>query len=441
LLVHTSGEAGTFPDLQSAINAAPVGTTVFLKDGTYTGNFTLKAGVNLCCYGFAGFTPTCTIKGKLTFTGSPSGNQAVTITGLRLITNGDYSISVTGTDPAKLYLVSCYLNQNDFTHTQMTSSASTSSIRIIDSWAATNTSSYGFFDISGAGSLTIFGVNVLDPTPTSVESTFSSTGMLLVRYSVIRFPITTSGTGRISATNAEFNTFITNTTALTIGSTSSGDGSYLRTCTVLSGSVPAMNVTGTINLNLCGIYSSNTAPITGSGTITMTGTDYMYNTVVGPAPGFTVNRATFDPGLLYGNWSGIAPAAGYVGENISSFLPYNGPPISLTSTVLAVITSINLTPGTWDISGIVMINGFTTGTSQSASIGTNNTSIPDGSYGNNSVSSSFATTTGTPDGIGLSIPPFRANVTSTTTYYLKVISVHTAGSAVAYGKISATRVC
>ena len=63
----TPGEIGTFSTIQSAIDAAPSGTTVFIKDGIYTEDLTLNAGVNLCCYGFAGFTPTCTIKGKSDF--------------------------------------------------------------------------------------------------------------------------------------------------------------------------------------------------------------------------------------------------------------------------------------------------------------------------------------------------------------------------------------
>lgn len=56
----TPGQRGTFSTIQSAIDAAPAGATVFIKDGTYTESLTLKAGVNLCCYGFAGFTPTTT---------------------------------------------------------------------------------------------------------------------------------------------------------------------------------------------------------------------------------------------------------------------------------------------------------------------------------------------------------------------------------------------
>lgn len=448
----TPGQRGTFSTIQSAIDAAPAGATVFIKDGTYTESLTLKAGVNLCCYGFAGFTPTTTIRGKLSF----SEEGAVTITGLRLQTppnpNADYCISITGSAASRIYLNQCYLNAATFTHIEMTSSSSGAHLRIIDSWCATNTAAFGFFNISGAGSLTMFGVNVLDPVPTENPSVFSSSGMLLLRYSVIRFPILTSGTGRISATNVEFNTFITDIVPLIIEATAVSNGNYLRSCTLLSGNERALIVNSSLNMNLCGIYSNFISPIDGTGIIDAVGTSYMYGMPLLSSTGLTVNRSVaFDPGNLYGNWSGTAPAAGYVGEQISSFVRDTSA-VDIPSGTIVDITSIVLTPGVWDVSGLVMFTGMILGTRQNASIGTQSATIPNISYGNNTASAVFTSTD--EDDVSLAIPSYRQLVPvsgGNITMYLIARATYTDPApptppatgpyAQAYGRISATRVC
>lgn len=437
----TLGERGTFSTIQAAVTAADFGQTIFIKSGVYTENVTLKAGVNLAAYGNSGFTPCVTIIGKL------SHNQTgpVTISGIKLQTNGDYAISINGVAPSTtMFLIECNLVAEDFAAIEMSTVGAGSSLRIIDSWCRTNAVATNFFVVSGVGGLTFWNVNVLDggATAQNTPSTFSSTGQLLIKYSIIRFPITTSGTGRISATDSELNTFATNSVPLVVNAISaSALGNYVRGCILLAGNTSAMTVGAgsTTNFLGCTVITTSATPFNGTGIINQSGTTYSTANAIPSTTTVTLARKAFDPGALWGNWSGIAPAAGFVGEQISSFIR-DSSAVSLTvSGTIYDVTTISITSGTWDVSGLVMFTGITTGTRQTASIGDTSVTIPNISYGNNTTAATFLDTVA--DDVGLAIPSFRVNVTVTTTYYLIARATFTVGTPKAYGRISATRVC
>lgn len=443
----TPGTRGTFATIQAAVDAASSGQTVFLKSGTYTENVVMKAGVNLAAYGNSGFTPTVNIVGKVSFTQA----GAVTISGIGLQSNGDYALAVTGTLASRVFLIECNVIADNFAAIQLSSSGASSSIRLINCWGRTNTNATNFFVVTGVGSLTFWNVNILDPTPQTIPSTFASTGGLLVKYSIIRFPITTSGTGRISATDSEFNTFQTNTMPLSVTASASGLGNYIRGCILLAGSAQALNVGAAITLNMleCSVITTNTNPIAGTGTLNQAGTSYINQNPIPRTTGLTLVRQAFDPGALWGNWDGTAPAAGYVGQKIESIVRFDGPPIALSTGVAADVTSISLTAGTWDVSGIVMFSGIESdiGNYQNASINTTSANISNSSYGERTISATFSNTAGAvaaADDSGLSIPSYRINVpkaTGTQTVYLIARAGFVSGTVSAYGRISATRVC
>jgi hypothetical protein len=295
---------GLYSTIQSAIDAAQAGQTILINPGTYTENLTLKPSVNLAAYGNSGFTPSVTIIGKLSHTQT----GPVTISGIKLQTNGDYAISVTGSAASTtMFLVECNLVAQDFAALEMTTSGAGSSIRITNSWCRTNTNATNFFVVSGVGSLTFWNVNVLDGgslTAQSIPSTYASTGQLLVKYSIIRFPITTSGTGRISATDSEFNTFETNSTPLVVNAISAvGLGSYIRGCILLAGNATALTVGAGVTLNMigCTVITTSTTPFSGTGTINQSGTSYSTSAAILPATTVTLSRKAFDPGALWGN--------------------------------------------------------------------------------------------------------------------------------------------
>ena len=129
-----------------------------------------------------------------------------------------------------------------------------------------------------------------------------------------------------------------------------------------------------------------------------------------------------------------------LGQSISSIIPESAP-VAITSGVVTNVTSIVLTEGSWDVSGIVMFTGLTTTTRQNASIGTSSASIPLASYGNNTIASTFASTT--VEDVGLSIPSFRIEVStggSQTVFLIARATFSASSSPGAYGRISATRV-
>lgn len=442
-LSSTPGQRGTYNTIQSAITAAPSGATVFIKAGTYIENLSLKAGVNLAAYGNSGFTPSVTITGKLSHTTT----GVVTISGIKLQTNGDYAISMTGSaSSTSLYLIECNLVAEDFSALEMTTTGTGSSIRILNSWCRTNAVSTNFFVVTGVGGLTFWNVNVIDggATAQNTPSTFASTGQLLVKYSIIRFPITVSGTGRISGTDSEFNTFATNSIPLIVNATSgTALGNYIRGCILLSGNTTALTIGSGSTLNMldCTIITTSSLPINGTGILNQAGTTYSSNTPMTSATTITLARKTFDAGNLFGNWAGSAPATGFVGESINASVDQSTP-VAITNGDVINVTSIVLTPGVWDVSGIVMFTGLTTTTRQNASLGTGSGVITLASYGNNTISSTFVSTT--VEDVGLSIPSFRQLVPvggGNLTVYLKARATFSVSSSPgSYGRISATRV-
>ena len=112
-----------------------------------------------------------------------------------------------------------------------------------------------------------------------------------------------------------------------------------------------------------------------------------------------------------------------------------GSAVSLTTNTNTGICSVALTPGEWDLEASVNI-AYTsaTVTSAVASIVTSGMAA-DGTEVNSAIQ---LTTTTAVDGITL--PKKRVQVASNTTYYVTAKSVFSAGSAAAYGTITARRV-
>jgi hypothetical protein len=448
----TAGQRGTFSTIQAAINAASSGQTIFIKDGTYIENPILKPGVNIFSYTGSGTTINVTIKGKCTF----SSSGIVTISGVRLETNSDLAVNLTGSGDCILYLIDCFLNMNGATLIGSTNTSSASRLRIINSIINTASNDVVFnFDTTSAASLSLFGVSTLESMSTSQDAVFKSTGLLSIRNCTIRFPITlvnaASGSPRITAECTEFNTSIGDRTCVLITSDPPASNENLfKTCTFLSGSSTAFLATNisVVYLSNCDFYSTGVPVIFISTTATLfySSLTFMLNPPGWLLPPLGVGlptRKTLDPGLLYGNFSGSTVSPGYVGEYIVSKVAFNAG-VALTTDVTATVTTIDLTPGTWDVTGIVMFTGITTGTYQNGSISTSASAITSASYGDNTTSASFTTTVSPADDVGVTIPVWRVSVTPTDmtkTIYLKARAGFSVGTASAYGRVSATRVC
>jgi hypothetical protein len=155
----------------------------------------------------------------------------------------------------------------------------------------------------------------------------------------------------------------------------------------------------------------------------------------GAAVGFPVSARN-----IVGDTSGTAVPTGYVGEQLRS----TGTTGSLVSNTAANITSITLTPGTWDITGICSISASVnpSGTVQNVlAISANSASLTGSVDGDSQVQNGTAPSSGNYN-VGMSVPQFRVNVTSNTTYYLVVraFASSSIGTQTATGRISAVRI-
>jgi hypothetical protein len=132
-------------------------------------------------------------------------------------------------------------------------------------------------------------------------------------------------------------------------------------------------------------------------------------------------------------------AAGDVGEYVESIVTV-GSAISLTSTVAANVTSISLTAGDWDVTGVTAFNpaGTTSITISRGSISTTSATI-DTSPGRLAGHASEAQV---PAGNAsfYPLPVARLSLSTATTVYLVATSTFTVSTLSAYGIISARRV-
>ena len=166
---------------------------------------------------------------------------------------------------------------------------------------------------------------------------------------------------------------------------------------------------------------------------------------VQPSGGVSIGTST-DPGIgiLYPN-KGIkgtvtndSAATGIVGEFISSTILV-GAAVSLTTGTAANVTSISLTAGDWDVSGLVssVAAGGTTISGFLAWISTTSATAPTSP---NSGGYVLLQVTGAAGGnIALPVSTMRMSLASTTTVYLSTLQTFSSTNS-AYGFISARRV-
>lgn len=138
-------------------------------------------------------------------------------------------------------------------------------------------------------------------------------------------------------------------------------------------------------------------------------------------------------GQYKGYGTNTAPAAGFLGQQITSGYVSG---VSLTSTVAKTVTSISVTAGVWDITGICNVGFGTSGTACQLSISTVNNTLASNNGDDNAVLTHIAATY---SNCTLVVPALRVLLSGTTTYYLVSSCVFT-GTGTAAGRISAVRV-
>jgi len=177
------------------------------------------------------------------------------------------------------------------------------------------------------------------------------------------------------------------------------------------------------------VWSDGTTNAPAVNSIAGTSTYYMFRGTSGTWLGFIVSSGI---GIL----DGSSAPSGYIGEVISSTILV-GSAISLTSTVVANIASVVLSPGDWKLNANSMFDpaGTTTVTKLASGINSTSATMPTAPTG--FIVNEWTFTTGADQ--GQTVPFVRVNPTITTTYYLCVQATFATSTMVGYGVISARR--
>ena len=423
-IVDPLGFNGTHTTIQSAINSATSGDTIFIMPGTYTQDINLKGGVNLTANGCDGLTPTVTIIGRLIM--AVAGT--VSVFGVRLQTNVDYAFQLTGSNVSIVNLDYCYINCSNSVGIFSDASNSASRININNCRGDIGIAGGRLYDKTSPGLMLIknsrFTNSIASTTPAN-----NSAGTVSWSFSEYNGPISTSGTGALAVGSSTIDASPTNTTCITTAGTAD---LALNRSSLNGGTASALSVGAgtTARVTASTIYSTNTNAITGAGTI-------IYDCLSFTGTSQKISTTTQTGGLLKGGVT-QAPSAGFIGEQISSYVADSGP-VSLTSGVISNVTSIDLTPGVWEISGVVGYNFGAGTTSTEVRMGI---SFISGAIGVNPGKDNVIITY--PSGLyvhqTLTIPKFPLIQTSNITCYLTAESAFAVSTCDAYGFIIATRV-
>jgi len=263
IVAPTIAEGAGYTTIAAAIAAAPANSTIFIKPGIYTENLTLSASVNLVAFPGDETTPNVTIVGKATatFAGSCS------ITGIRLQTNSDFALVVSGSSATIVYLDGCYLRASNNTFLSVTSSSASANVFINNCSGDIGTTGISLYANSSPGALEIRNCRISN-SGNSTTASSTSAGTITVRTSTLFFPLSTSGASAvISFHHSIFNTSGQNATALTHDSTVAN--CIAEGCRFASGTASAISLGAGVTLQMasCNIASANATTIAGTGTI------------------------------------------------------------------------------------------------------------------------------------------------------------------------------
>lgn len=257
----TVGVRGTYATIQAAITAAPSGSTIFIRPGTYTEDLTLKAGVSLQGFDASAAGQATIILGNATATFAGTCN----ISGLTLRTNSAPFLTVSGSSATIVNIYDSYLdvlNNNGISHT---SSTAGSQINIRNCNGNIGTTGITPFVSTSAGGISWDNTEFGNSGGSTTAST-TSVQIVAMSYCSFPFPISATGTGSFIG---YYSNILTSVTAVTTAGT--GISSF-NVCYIsgLTASAVSIGAGTTVGLNNCTINSSNANAITGAGTLAYT---------------------------------------------------------------------------------------------------------------------------------------------------------------------------
>lgn len=422
-IVDSTAGKGNYTTIASAITAAGAGpATIFIRPGTYIEDLILQPNVNLTAFP-SDWSNTVIIKGKSTFT--QAGN--VVISGIQLQTNSDYALAITGSDASNVYLYDCYINCLNNTGISFTSSSSSSNLVVEESTSNLATTGIALLVSTSAGQSFFIGCN-LNNSGASTTPSSGSAAQIYLQNTSGSILFSTTSTGNVTVLNCNFNTGLSiNGTFLTTAGTGS---SSIYNSNIDSGTASSVSVGSGTTVILANdvLKSSNTNVITGAGTAQYSGCTFPNST------GINVTSQTGSGPIagLKNTVSVNTPTAGYIGEQIRAI----SSSFSVSSNTTTNVTSISVTAGVWDISGLSNFNA--SGTNSQNRLSINSVSSTEGSVGDNET---YGTTGTAGVSLGMAtIPSWRFTTNANTTVYLIVFSAFSSGTMSVSGRISATRV-
>lgn len=259
-IVGDLANGANYATISSAYAAAVLAgapQTIALQDGTYTENITLTAGINIAGFTNSGPTSNIVIQGKLTATQSGS----VSISGVRLKTNGDYVVESTGANAATVNIFNC--NIEAFNNTSLRCTNANAAINVRDS--NFQITGNGIANFSFTAGNHVFSFNNNNGGGNNTPATISG-GSLIIKNSQFQHGITTSGTAALHLVNVQMgdNRTPVSATMLTVGGSGEHDAVG---CLFLSDNAAAITISSTLTLANSTVYSNAVNVITGAGTI------------------------------------------------------------------------------------------------------------------------------------------------------------------------------
>jgi hypothetical protein len=155
---------------------------------------------------------------------------------------------------------------------------------------------------------------------------------------------------------------------------------------------------------------------------------------------FSTNPTITNPAIV-GTATNDAAAAGNIGQEIKSNIA-SGSAVALSSGTIANVTSISLTAGDWDVSGIVQFTGDPTTNVATAIGGTSASSAtlpPFGTGDTNRFNWPAVTAPFSTGGLSAPSGPVRITLATTTTIYLVASATFSVATCSAFGTIRARR--
>lgn len=417
---------------------AITGITCSIKSGTYTEDVaSLAPGITYTALGGSQTVPSVSIVGKVTV--SEAGTYA--FFGITIMTNGDFGLVVSGSNLITLKAFNCNLNAADNTFLSFTNTNASTNINIKDGITSIGTTGITCYSMSSPGNLSFINTQMGNSGGSTTPSN-NSAGVVALSGVLANNLFSTSSTGIINIFPGCTLTPAINATPLTTLGTGT---SNIFSSTLGGGTASSLSIGSGTTVNACNltITSSNTNAITGlgilnRGLITFNGTSSTINTSTQNAKATsigTVVSGACGTAFVPGRTNGAAPAAGFIGEQLTGNAV--APGAAIATTTPQNITSVSLTAGVWDVSGVAGFIGWTTASQIVASIGTTSATL--GTLGNNRIDNTGGVVAGSISQC-LTIPSYRINLSSTTTVYLVGYIAYTAGSATTFGTIRATRV-